>query len=397
MTEEDFRSRPLGVIPSPKDDRDYNITRLISQIPSEIEEEPFEYDYKDYIKNQGNIGQCVSASGSAMREIIEKKQSKEYKRFSLGFNYGFRDETDYQGIGMIPREYLKNLITYGIPEYKLFSIEKEWPLIQTEVNNSNIPRILENAYPNRITAFARVYTPAEIKLALRTLGPLMVVVPVYQSFYDVSAENNFIVPKYTNFEKYFGMHAMMITGDNDQKRLFKCANSWGTGFGDKGFCYFDYDWPFAEVWAITDSVLPFDDYEITVSIDRDSAIIGEVINYTAKLTNGGIPQPNEKVQITCIDSSNNKVVFQKQTDNNGCVYLEVTSNTVGNMIVSLKWGIYTRNITCKWLDKPEPKPQSLWHVQVGAFAKKSNADALAAELKAKGYSVYAVQYSSLNK
>lgn len=45
--------------------------------------------------------------------------------------------------------------------------------------------------------------------------------------------------------------------------------------------------------------------------------------------------------------------------------------------------------------KPKPKPApskgGLYKVQVGAFAKKSNADDLAAELKKKGYPVYIVQ------
>ena len=42
--------------------------------------------------------------------------------------------------------------------------------------------------------------------------------------------------------------------------------------------------------------------------------------------------------------------------------------------------------------KPKPKPSKgrLYKVQVGAFSKKSNADNLAKELKAKGYSTYIV-------
>ncbi|ADU30378.1 N-acetylmuramoyl-L-alanine amidase [Evansella cellulosilytica] len=45
--------------------------------------------------------------------------------------------------------------------------------------------------------------------------------------------------------------------------------------------------------------------------------------------------------------------------------------------------------------KPSPKPSKsngeLYKVQVGAFANKSNADRLAAELKSKGYSTYIVK------
>jgi hypothetical protein len=85
---EDFKNRPLGVIPSPPDSRDYSISRLISQVPSTVEPDKFEYDYADYIKDQGAIGQCVCASGGGTREIKEKEQNNGiYKRLSLGFNY----------------------------------------------------------------------------------------------------------------------------------------------------------------------------------------------------------------------------------------------------------------------------------------------------------------------
>lgn len=40
--------------------------------------------------------------------------------------------------------------------------------------------------------------------------------------------------------------------------------------------------------------------------------------------------------------------------------------------------------------KPEPKPQGLWKVQVGAFSNKENAERLANELQNKGYTTYIV-------
>ncbi|MCI8349554.1 MAG: hypothetical protein HFJ86_00115 [Oscillospiraceae bacterium] len=39
----------------------------------------------------------------------------------------------------------------------------------------------------------------------------------------------------------------------------------------------------------------------------------------------------------------------------------------------------------KWVDKPEI-PDTLYRVQVGAFANKTNADRMARELRDKGYS-----------
>lgn len=256
MSEIDYKQYKLGAFKSPPDERDYNISRLISQLPSTTEPDVFEYDYSEYIKDQGNIGQCVSASGSATREIKEKEQTGEYKKFSMGFNYGYRKDTEWQGAGMFPRDYLKGLLDFGIPEHHMFPIEYEVPKIQQEVQKSNIVEILKNAYPNRITGYARVYNPTEIKLALRTLGALMVVVPVYSSFYKTSKYNPVVPVPNENKENFNGSHAMCIVGYDNNKRLFKVANSWGKDWAEKGFCYFDYDWPFWEIWAITDNILP---------------------------------------------------------------------------------------------------------------------------------------------
>jgi C1A family cysteine protease len=41
-------------------------------------------------------------------------------------------------------------------------------------------------------------------------------------------------------EKPQGGHAMNIIGYDDEKQIFICANSWGVGWGDKGFCYMPY-------------------------------------------------------------------------------------------------------------------------------------------------------------
>lgn len=315
---EDFTMRPLGVIPSPPDSRDYSIDKLIACVPSTVEPDIFEYNYNDYIKDQGSIGECISASGSATREIKEKEQNGGiYKRFSVGFNYGYRPKsTDYKGVGMIPRDYLENLKDFGVPSYEMFMTEKEWPDIQQEVNNSNISEILKNALPRKITGYARAYTPEEIKLALRTLGPLMIVVPVYQSFYSVSATNP-IVPKYNSSKEHlYGSHALCLLGYDNNKKLYKVANSWGKKFAENGFCYFSYDWPFSEIWVITDTELspepqPKPNYSLSVTSDKNTYNTGELINININTS-----IPSQQITTKFIRPSNSLPFSPTLTTNN---------------------------------------------------------------------------------
>ena len=39
-----------------------------------------------------------------------------------------------------------------------------------------------------------------------------------------------------------GKHAMLLVGYNDRKQVFIVRNSWGESWGDKGYCYLNYDY-----------------------------------------------------------------------------------------------------------------------------------------------------------
>jgi hypothetical protein len=62
---------------------------------------------------------------------------------------------------------------------------------------------------------------------------------VYESFMSVT-KNGLVPMPDLKKERMQGGHAMNIIGYDDEKKLFICANSWGIGWGDKGFCYIPY-------------------------------------------------------------------------------------------------------------------------------------------------------------
>lgn len=63
---------------------------------------------------------------------------------------------------------------------------------------------------------------------------------VPKSFFSVGADGKFSP---SNTEATYGGHAMCIVGYDDNKfgGAFRVMNSWGTGWGDKGFCWIKYD------------------------------------------------------------------------------------------------------------------------------------------------------------
>jgi C1A family cysteine protease len=45
-----------------------------------------------------------------------------------------------------------------------------------------------------------------------------------------------------NNDMMLGGHCMAIVGYNDVSKTFRCANSWGIGWGNKGYCDMPYDY-----------------------------------------------------------------------------------------------------------------------------------------------------------
>lgn len=245
----DLKQFKLNCRPSPPDERDYQLTYLT---PLQISfPEEFYLPYNHQIKNQGSIGSCVAHACTYAREMVEENQNGEYKQFSPGFIYGMRESDDYQGEGMFPREALDELLKLGICDYSLFPYNDTYPNVKSLLDKQR-DTLIQNALPHRITAYVRLNSVEEIKTALMQLGPVLIGIPVYESFYRVSSDG--LVPIPQSGEKFYGGHSMVIVGWKKDKWIV--LNSWSQGWGDNGKCYLPFDFPIWEKWSITDKFYP---------------------------------------------------------------------------------------------------------------------------------------------
>ncbi len=58
----------------------------------------------------------------------------------------------------------------------------------------------------------------------------------------------------TRREDYLGGHAVLAMGYDDEKKLIKFRNSWGSAWGDKGYFYTPYDFVTeyaSDMWTCT--------------------------------------------------------------------------------------------------------------------------------------------------
>lgn len=240
----------LGAIPSPHDYRDYPVAKVIP-----MGAYPEEYMPKlTKIKNQGSVGACVAYAISTIKEYQEIKERSAYREYSANFIYGNRADTDYQGEGMEPRQALKRLQEYGVCNEDLM------PGIWTYPAQKKLftPEIFKNALPQRVMTYAAVNTPEEVKNSVYFNGPVLIVIPVHQSFFQCRGE--LLLPGST--EDIAGYHAITVIGYTKDRYIVQ--NSWGTEWGKGGICYMPFNYPITEKWAITDLVIQHDIIKLTI-------------------------------------------------------------------------------------------------------------------------------------
>jgi len=218
----------FGLLPSPPDPRDYvyvgplSTTRALQTLPPT-------YDMRDKlttVRDQGNQGTCVAQSGAAMKEYQERMQIAYKWYLSPQFIYNNRE--NYPEAGMWPRDLMAILLKYGIAQ------ENDFPYgTQTKISST----VYEDAANFKIKAYAAIKLSGNgpvdienIKNALYQNGPVVITFNVYN-----------YTPKFwlsQPGETIIGGHAVTIVGWTTDSFIIR--NSWGTGWGDRGYTYYSF-------------------------------------------------------------------------------------------------------------------------------------------------------------
>jgi C1A family cysteine protease len=90
----------------------------------------------------------------------------------------------------------------------------------------------------KITAYSKIINSDQtaIKTMIAGKHPVIASFTIDQSFYNASP--GFIWKSLTGNS---GSHTMALCGYDDAKHAYKAINSWGTGWGDAGYIWIDYD------------------------------------------------------------------------------------------------------------------------------------------------------------
>ncbi|MGE5708080.1 MAG: C1 family peptidase [Bacteroidota bacterium] len=196
------------------------------------------------VGDQGDIGSCTAWSmARGLREFMMNKNHDTYTQLSpLYFYYKERviENTINEDSGATMTDGMTVLTDTGCAP------EKDWPYITSKFTvkpsaqaDTNAPQFkIKKAIP--INGQTPDATLIQIKEQIAKGNAVVFGFEVFKSFMGQGVARTGIMPMPKPGEQSVGGHAVMVVGYDDAKKMLIMRNSWGTGWGDKGYFYMPY-------------------------------------------------------------------------------------------------------------------------------------------------------------
>lgn len=227
----------VGWKKDPTDKRDYKF-KFLAAAPKTFT--PVDLRSLDTpIFNQGTLGSCTACATTAMVRFVRKVQKFiDWKPSVLFTYYNTRmlEGTINRDSGAYLRNTLKSLNKYGAVN------ETKWPYIISKFKTKPTTSLYTEGLKQQTIVYYSLATQTinELKQCLSEGFPFVFGSLLYTSFQSSTVASTGIVPMPDiRKQRQIGGHAMMCVGWKiiDNKEYFIVRNSWGTTWGDKGYCY----------------------------------------------------------------------------------------------------------------------------------------------------------------
>ena len=205
------------------------------------------------VYNQGQTSSCVGNATAAAIHYARIKQSLATwtpSRLFLYYNARVLEGTADQDSGSEIRDAVKQAVNLGVCSEDIWPFD---PLLVTGRPSNNSYDLATHA---RVTKYAAVDQSLEHILSCLHHGlPVVFGCSVYNAIESEDVAASGIVPMPGPDDAPIGGHAMLIVGWDADTQQFIVRNSWGEGWGQKGYCFFPRDYVLnpniaSDFWAI---------------------------------------------------------------------------------------------------------------------------------------------------
>jgi len=226
----------FNIKPSKPDERDY-IYR--SDNTNSFREYVDLREWDTIVESQESLGSCSSNALTNAYELSVNRLYPEYfTHLSRLFIY-YNTRAEYGDIqkddGIYLRDGLKSLSKFGVCSESL------WPYDLEKFDDRPTDECYEDAKKRKILKYQKLISTYYITEVLNDNKPVVFGMEIYDSFMNLNERISTVnIP--SRKEKSLGGHAMCMVGYDLKKRLFLAKNSFGTSWGDNGYCWIPFDY-----------------------------------------------------------------------------------------------------------------------------------------------------------
>jgi len=234
-----IRQYHKGWQPDVPDQRDHEYAKVAkppAALPPAVDLRPKDSPVED----QGQLGSCTANALAGALQFLEKKDNvpsfTDASRLFIYYNERAVEGTVASDSGAQIRDGIKTLAKQGVCP------ETEWPYDITKFADQPPSTCYSDAKKHLILSYARLTTLQDMKGCLANGNPFVFGFTVYESFESAQVAQTGIAPMPAAGEKVLGGHAVMCVGYSDADKRFIVRNSWGPGWGMKGYFTLPYDY-----------------------------------------------------------------------------------------------------------------------------------------------------------
>ncbi len=215
------------------DSRDFLFAAPLLQFPQGL---PPSIDLRSKcppVYNQGQLGCCT---GNAIAAAIEFDQMKQRNpafvpsRLFIYYNERVIEHTVATDSGAQVRDGIKSVAKLGAPP------EADWPYDIAKFADRPPANAYAAAKKDLVSSYSRVsQNMVQMQGCLAASYPFVLGFTVYESFEGPAVAKTGVVNMPGSGEKVVGGHCVLAVGYNSTARTFLIRNSWGAGWGMKGY------------------------------------------------------------------------------------------------------------------------------------------------------------------